>query len=85
MQKGYFDTETYHTPVKETLSIKDRILLDSRIYFTLKYASIVLRTRKEAIRKQYDTKAWTDSSLGNPQIHREYRWNISYYRDGKHH
>lgn len=63
MQKGYFDSETYHTPVKETLSIKERILLDSRLYFTLKYASVVLRTRKEAIQKKYDTKAWTDSSL----------------------
>ena len=63
MQKGYFDTETYHTPVKKNLTIKERILLDSRLYFTLKYASVVLRTRKEAIRKLYDTKAWTDSSL----------------------
>jgi len=63
MQKGYFDTETYHTPVKETLSLKERILLNNRLYFTLKYASVVLRTRKEAIRNQYDTKAWTDSSL----------------------
>ena len=33
------------------------------MYFTLKYAGIVLRTRKEAIRKLYDTKAWTDSSF----------------------
>jgi 1-acyl-sn-glycerol-3-phosphate acyltransferase len=63
MQTGYFDSNDYHTPVKESYSIKDKILLDSRIYFTLKYAAIVLRTRKEAIRKQYDTKAWTDSSL----------------------
>jgi 1-acyl-sn-glycerol-3-phosphate acyltransferase len=63
MQKGYFDTATYHTLVKKNLTIKEKILLDSRLYFTLKYASVVLRTRKEAIRKQYDTKAWTDSSL----------------------
>jgi 1-acyl-sn-glycerol-3-phosphate acyltransferase len=63
MQKGYFDSYTYHTPKKETLTILEKILLDSRIYFTLKYASMVLRTRKEAIRKVYDTKAWTDSSF----------------------
>lgn len=63
MQKGYFDSNTYHTPQKEKLSLTDRILFDNRIYFTLKYASVVLRTRKEAIRKVYDTKAWTDSSF----------------------
>jgi 1-acyl-sn-glycerol-3-phosphate acyltransferase len=63
MQKGYFDSSSYHTPVKASLSFIEKLRLDSRIYFTLKYAAIVLRTRKEAIRKEYDTKAWTDSSL----------------------
>lgn len=61
--KGYFDSTTYNTPQKEHLSVKERILLNSRIYFTLKYAQTVLRTRKEAIRKIYDTKAWADSSF----------------------
>ncbi len=63
MQKGYFDSDSYHTPQKETLSILERIRLDSRLYFTFKYGVIVLRTRKEAIRGKYDTKAWTDSSF----------------------
>jgi 1-acyl-sn-glycerol-3-phosphate acyltransferase len=63
MQKGYFGSNNYHTPQKETLSIIEKMRLDSRIYFALKYASMVLRTRKEAIRKIYDTKAWTDSSF----------------------
>jgi len=63
MPKGYFDTNNYHTQKKETLSIIEKIRLDSRIYFILKYASVVLRTRKEAIGKVYDTKAWTDSSF----------------------
>jgi 1-acyl-sn-glycerol-3-phosphate acyltransferase len=63
MQKGYFDSNNYHTPEKESLSIIQRIRLDSRFYFTFKYAEIVFRTRKEAIRKVYDTKAWTDSSF----------------------
>jgi 1-acyl-sn-glycerol-3-phosphate acyltransferase len=63
MQKGYFASNTYNTPQKENLSLTDRFLLDSRLYFTLKYAGVVLRTRKEAIRKVYDTKAWTDSSF----------------------
>lgn len=63
MQKGYFDSYSYHTPEKEHLTFKERILLNNRLYFIFKYGSVVLRTRKEAIRKVYDTKAWTDSSF----------------------
>jgi 1-acyl-sn-glycerol-3-phosphate acyltransferase len=63
MKRGYFDGYNYDTPEKDHITLKDRLLLNSRIYFTLKYASIVLRTRKEAIRKVYDTKAWSDSSF----------------------
>jgi 1-acyl-sn-glycerol-3-phosphate acyltransferase len=63
MQKGYFDSTSYHSPEKEHLSFKEKILLDNRLYFIFRYGGIVLRTRKEAIRKEYDTKAWTDSSF----------------------
>ncbi len=63
MKIGYFDGYDYDTPEKDHLTFKDRLLLNSRLYFTLKYAAVVLRTRKEALRKVYDTKAWTDSSF----------------------
>ena len=63
MGKGNFDSDTYNTPEKDRLSLKEKILLNSRVYFTLKYASVIFRTRKEALRKIYDTKAWTDSSF----------------------
>ena len=63
MVKGYFNSNVYSSPEKDPLSFKDKMLLDSRIYFTLRYAATVFRTRKEAIRKVYDTKAWTDSSF----------------------
>ena len=63
MYKGNFDSYSYHTPEKEHLTFKDKILLNNRLYFIMRYASSVLRTRKEAIRKVYDTKAWTDSSF----------------------
>jgi 1-acyl-sn-glycerol-3-phosphate acyltransferase len=63
MQKGYFDSYSYHTPEKEHLTFKEKMLLNCRLYFGLKYAATVLRTRKEAIRKIYDTKAWADSSF----------------------
>ena len=62
MQKGYFNSDNYHTPEKPAYSLIEK-LRHNRIYFTLKYATVVLRTRKEAIRKLYDTKAWTDSSF----------------------
>ena len=63
MMKSNFDSDFYHTPVKEKLSVWEKMRIDSRVYFTLKYANIVLRTRKEAVRGVYDTKAWTDSSF----------------------
>jgi len=63
MMKGYFDSYSYHTPEKEHLSFKEKLLLNSRVYFAFKYGSVVLRTRKEAIRKVYDTNAWAYSSF----------------------
>ena len=63
MQKGYFGSYYYDTPEKVHLSLKEKILLNNRFYFNLKYASVVLRSRKEAIRKTYDTKAWAGSSF----------------------
>jgi 1-acyl-sn-glycerol-3-phosphate acyltransferase len=60
---GYFDSVIYHTQRKEHLSLKEKFLRDNRLYFILKYACIVLKTRKQAIRKNYDTKAWADSSF----------------------
>jgi 1-acyl-sn-glycerol-3-phosphate acyltransferase len=61
--EGYFESTSYHTPIKEKPSLIDKLLINSRIYFTLKYAAVVLRTRKEARRKIYDTKKWADSSF----------------------
>jgi len=62
MEYGYFRSESYNTPEKDNPDIWDRLRSDSLLYFTLKYAGIVLKTRKQAIRKNYDTKAWSDSS-----------------------
>ena len=63
MQKGYFDSFSYTTPYKGRHSLWDRIIHCNRLYFTLKYARIVFRTRKEAVKGIYDTKAWADSSI----------------------
>jgi 1-acyl-sn-glycerol-3-phosphate acyltransferase len=63
MLKGYFDSNTYNSPVKRDKSLWDKIIHCNRLYFTVKYAGVVFRTRKEAIRGNYDTKAWADSSI----------------------
>ena len=63
MLKGYFDSDTYNSPVKSHKSMWDKIIHCNRLYFTVKYAGVVFRTRKEAIRGNYDTKAWADSSI----------------------
>lgn len=58
-----FDSFIYHTPDKEQLTLIEKFLLNNRTYFTLKYALSVFKTRKQAKRKIYDTKAWSDSSF----------------------
>jgi 1-acyl-sn-glycerol-3-phosphate acyltransferase len=63
MQKGYFDSFSYTTPDKGKHSLWERIIHCNRLYFTAKYAGIVFRTRKEAVRGIYDKKAWADSSF----------------------
>ncbi len=60
---GYFDSYSYNTPEAGEKSLFGRIIHCNRLYFTLKYAGVVLRTRKEAIKGNYDTKAWADSSF----------------------
>ncbi|MDY0098244.1 MAG: lysophospholipid acyltransferase family protein [Bacteroidales bacterium] len=62
MHKGYFDSFSYATPEKGRSTLWDKILHNNRLYFTLKYAGIVFKTRRQAIRGIYDTKAWADSS-----------------------
>ncbi|HLN55588.1 MAG TPA: lysophospholipid acyltransferase family protein [Bacteroidales bacterium] len=60
--KGFFESEKYNTPVSEHPSLWERMRRNSRLYFTLKYAWIVLKTRRQAKRKLYDSQAWVDSS-----------------------
>jgi len=63
MGKGYFRSISYTTPEKTKRSLADRFFYHNRFYFTLKYAYIVFKTRKQAQRKLYDDKKWADSSF----------------------
>ena len=61
MEKGYFKSDTYITP-EEDLKLWKKLLCHNRLYFTIKFAGIVLRTRKEARSGIYDNRAWEESS-----------------------
>lgn len=63
MQEGYFDKDSYITPRKDKQGLIDSLRIDNRLYFAAKYLYIVLKTRRQAIRKVYDDKAWADSSF----------------------
>jgi len=63
MIKSLVNLNTYDSPEKEHLSFKEKLCLNNRLYFTLKYAGTILRSRKLAVRKLYDTKEWINSSL----------------------
>ena len=63
MNYGYFNSFTYNSPDKGKKSLWDKIIHCNRLYFTIKYAGVVLKTRREAIKGNYDTKAWADSSI----------------------
>jgi 1-acyl-sn-glycerol-3-phosphate acyltransferase len=63
MPAGYFESYNYDTINKTKLNLTDKFYLNNRIYFIYKYISLVIRTRKEAVRGTYDRKAWADSSF----------------------
>lgn len=63
MNYGYFDSSEYVTPQKINRNLWERIIHCNRLYFTVKFAGIVFRTRREAVRGVYNTKAWADSSF----------------------
>lgn len=63
MNYGYFDSWSYDTPGKGKVGVFYRIIHYNRLYFTLKYAFEVLKTRSEAKKGIYDKKAWADSSF----------------------
>ena len=62
--KDFFLTsDEYQTPKKDKLTFWDWLRLDSRIYFTLKFVIILLRSRRQALRKVYNTLEWVKSSF----------------------
>ena len=62
MKKGFFTTDTYHTKENTPRLFFDRLAFNTRLYFMLKYFSIVMKSRRAALKGQYDTEAWALSS-----------------------
>ncbi len=58
----YFTSDAYHTSENARRAFLDRIAFNTRLYFVSKYSSIVLKTRKQAMRGKYDAEAWALSS-----------------------
>lgn len=62
MEQGYFKSDTYVTSEEDLKSWRN-IYRRNRLYFTFKFANIVLRTRGEARKGIYDDRAWEESSF----------------------
>lgn len=52
----------YHTPEETPRLLLDRVLLNSRFAFLLKYIGVIFETRHIAKQGKYDNQAWIDSS-----------------------
>lgn len=63
VSRTIFTQDMYETDGNTRRAFFDRVSLNTRFYFMLKYVSIVLRTHREALRGEYDTDAWIKSSL----------------------
>jgi len=62
LKKVFFSTDSYHTKDNTRRFLLDRIMFNTRFYFMSKYFSIVLKSRRVALKGQYDTGAWALSS-----------------------
>jgi 1-acyl-sn-glycerol-3-phosphate acyltransferase len=63
LRTAYFTENTYDTPENHPRAWADRLLINSRGYFLYKYAGVVIRARRKALDKIYDTEAWAHSSI----------------------
>ena len=57
-----FPNDNYHTNKDKPRLFFDRLLFNTRVVFLSKFIANVLRSRKNAIKGNYDTRAWALSS-----------------------
>ena len=62
MSKVYLPSHSYHTNEDMPRKVLDRIALNTRVYFMIRYGSTILRDRKVALEGNYDKETWAASS-----------------------
>ena len=67
MSKVYFPSDSYHTNQDMPRKVLDRIALNTRIYFMIRYGSIILKDRKVALEGNYD-KALSHIATLRPSV-----------------
>lgn len=60
--KPFFKGDSYHTDDNTPRAFLDKVVLNTRLYFTSNFISIVLRARSLALKGGYDNKSWASSS-----------------------
>jgi len=63
LKKIFFTADTYHTLENTPRLLIDRLVLNTRLFFMSKYVSVVLKSRRAALKGRYDTQAWILSSF----------------------
>jgi 1-acyl-sn-glycerol-3-phosphate acyltransferase len=63
MFNKYFPENEYHTPVNYKRSIWDVLSLGTSLFFKIGFLNIVLNNRKLALKGNYDTARWAQSSF----------------------
>jgi len=62
LSKVYFPSDSYYTNEDKPRKLLDRLGLNTRFYFMIRYISLVLRDRKVALKGKYDKETWAASS-----------------------
>ena len=60
---GFFPNNQYHTDIKYRRVLFDRLFLNTRFYFVLKYIQLVFKNRKLALKGIYNREVWALSSF----------------------
>ncbi|MCK5169254.1 MAG: 1-acyl-sn-glycerol-3-phosphate acyltransferase [Bacteroidales bacterium] len=58
----FFPNNLYNTNNEHRRVIGDRIFLNTRFYFVIKYIQLIFKNRKLALKDKYDRKSWSLSS-----------------------
>ena len=63
MLYNHFPKNSYHTPEDTRRLLLDRLVFNSRIVFVTKFVNLLNKARKIALKGQYDTSEWINSSI----------------------